>query len=380
LISEVTFKPAEVPTKRQALNSLCLIAGEMIPYGKDSPPKQFVKKLMETAAAAGVSDELNACLEAVKQPAFGIFDESLLAIFKNITSYSASDLEKYAGCPYQYFVDKWLRPALMEEDIYWREMGSIAHRILSKFGRLIRNAGDLGSSSDKLDAALEVMDQLLAEECQAFGSDYQSLKMKAELHYYLRQFVKDEAKAATGLKPKLFECSFDQRDKNNGWQQICAELNLGDGLTLKGRMDRVDIEEGEVERPRAIVIDYKVSTSVSGVLKFKDKGMLQVPLYILALQNIWHLNPVGGYYYGLRQDKNNPRRGMFNMDEAGCFGRLKVSEKDMLSPEEFKAELEDALNRARLAAQKIQAGDFAPAPREGTCEYCDYDLLCRHQK
>ena len=377
-IADVAFPLEAAPTAREALRSLCLIAGEHTFDKSEGLSGRYEDRLQQAASQAGLEDSLNRCLAAARPCDFSLRDPALLERFQTMDCFSATFLEEYSACPARYFVNRHLQPAPMANDAMALERGRIAHAVLAEFGRKMRSVSvHLGrADAAQLEMAGKFMDDLLGKATEELGSNLDARMMKATLKYYLHRFIELEASWSSSLKPFMFECSFggegstgEKRDHNELY------LNLGDGIKLSGKIDRIDVDDITQSEKHALVIDYKMSKSGKGVNNFEKTGKLQIPLYILAVKEIWDLEPVGGQYFALMCEDTDVVRGMClaNAD----LGERQVVRTDKKTPDDFQEELDKAEARARKKALAIRAARFAPDPLEGACIYCDYAIICR---
>ena len=72
-------------------------------------------------------------------------------------------------------------------------------------------------------------------------------------------------------------------------------LDLGEGLRLRGRIDRVDVAAGGGQ---AVVYDYK-GRNAPPAAKWTEQGNVQVALYMRAVEELLGLEAVGGFYQPL---------------------------------------------------------------------------------
>ena len=72
-------------------------------------------------------------------------------------------------------------------------------------------------------------------------------------------------------------------------------LDLGDGLRLRGRIDRVDIAAGGGQ---GVVYDYKGRLAPPAA-KWTEQGNVQVALYMRAVEELLGLEAAGGFYQPL---------------------------------------------------------------------------------
>ena len=130
--------------------------------------------------------------------------------------------------------------------------------------------------------------------------------MARRVERLLERFLAEEAERETGgFEPWLLEAGFGEEEDS---ERPALEL---DGWGLHGAIDRVD----RAPDGRALVIDYKLSGSVTPREKFEEQAKLQLPLYLLAVAEHWGAEPVGGLYHPLRGTsiaapaRRRPRRG-----------------------------------------------------------------------
>src|SRR5204862_2265130 len=92
---------------------------------------------------------------------------------------------------------------------------------------------------------------------------------------------------------------------------VLPALDLGEGVRLRGRIDRVDIApSGE-----AVVYDYK-GKNASPAAKWLPEGSVQVALYMIACEQLLGLRAVGGFYQPLTGGDLRP--AACSIATAGC--------------------------------------------------------------
>ena len=184
---------------------------------------------------------------------------------------SATSLERWAGCPFQYLLVNVLRVQATERpEDEWTitplDKGTLVHAVFERFFRELLAAGrctpeDTFTRADH--ARLEAIAEELFQELEAQGRTGHPLAWEnaraailVDLHVQLEH---DEAwRRDDRLVPALFERTFgDPRDPET-WPPV--EVPLGeDGLVarFRGAIDRVDLSPAGVRPRRALVIDYK---------------------------------------------------------------------------------------------------------------------------
>ena len=169
--------------------------------------------------------------------------------------WSASALQRYATCPYRYFLGNVLRLNAVSEpgddaEISPLERGSLIHRILERWVR-----GWLEQPDQKpwrnyvadADALHAVADEELAqaEQDQALGLPASAKatreKVLRDLERYRRMQAAD---AAVGWSPLAVEREFSG---------VSLPIGGGDSISARGRIDRIDENSGD----RLRAIDYK---------------------------------------------------------------------------------------------------------------------------
>src|SRR4051812_20189041 len=143
----------------------------------------------------------------------------------------------------------------------------------------------------------------------------------------LERFLAEEAERdGGGFEPWLLEARFGEHPDAER-----PVLDLG-GWGLHGAVDRVDRDPSG----RAVVVDYKLATTVTAREKFEERAKLQLPLYLLAIAEHWGGDPVGALYFALRGSAVDSRRprGVVSAAVAADLP-YKLYPKDVVEPEEL---------------------------------------------
>jgi RecB family exonuclease len=146
-------------------------------------------------------------------------------------------------------------------------------------------------------------------------------------------------------------------------------VDLGEGLRLRGRIDRIDVGADS----EAVVYDYKGSRAPAGARWIRD-GNLQVALYMRAVEQLLGLRTIGGFYQPL-SGQDLRARGVLD-GEAGI--ELDCVRPDVLDHAQMRELLEQAVAAARGVAQEAGQGELAARPE--TCAFrggCMYPTICR---
>jgi ATP-dependent helicase/DNAse subunit B len=279
--------------------------------------------------------------------------------------FSPSALEVYVGCPVRWLVERRLGPARLEPEAEPLVRGRFMHQVLD--AALTRLRGETGSARVR-PATLARAKAIVGEEIDTRRetlplSTHEPTARAAmrRLELDLDRYLEYEA-AGEGWEPEHLELRFGFEDADHG------QLEIGGGeLRVRGTIDRV-----EVDGARAVVRDYKSSVG-HPYAKWADDGILQVGLYLLAVQRLLGLTPAAGLYQPLRGDLR--ARGLVR--RAVAFGEPLVA-TDLVDDETFERSLEEVETLARDTARRLRAGELTPNPDR--CAFrggCAHPGICR---
>jgi hypothetical protein len=179
------------------------------------------------------------------------------------------------------------------------------------------------------------------------------------------------------VRPALFEAKFGKGEQAD---KPVFEI---DGWGLHGAIDRVDLGDGI-----GVVHDYKVSREVTPFAKFEEEGKLQLPLYLLALRELWQIDAAAGLYQPLRATTNPRPRGLIRADQRDALADFELYGRDVLEGDQFEAALADAVRRGGEVVARMRSGDIrrdpGPPPEYKThnqCpKYCSFAPICRRER
>jgi RecB family exonuclease len=282
---------------------------------------------------------------------------------------SAGALESYADCPVKWLVERELQPQRLEPDADPVVRGEVMHAVLEE--TLRRLAGPVTRGS--LPAAERVMAHALAEQADLVGRGRPEGVRAAALRAIeadLRRYLEHEAGAGCSWTPEGLELRFGFEDEE---RESLGPLELGEGVALRGVIDRLDVEP--MGGTRAIVRDYKSGSARSEhpAARWQPDRQLQVALYMLAVQRLLGLEPVAGVYQPLG-GADLRARGMFL--KGAPVGRCVVS-NDARDAAELEQALEDARQRAISLARRLRSGELTPCPQTCSKGGCLYPGICR---
>ena len=295
--------------------------------------------------------------------------------------FSASKLEMYVNCPFSFLVFygwQQVNAEAVEEDINPAVRGNLLHRVLEKFIGLHLQETFTPQQEETLQSELgEIFDAVCEEEEKA-GRIYAGpfwRQDKEQQRKLLQLWLKKEIEYSgqSEFRPVAVEKSFGRGKAE------ALSLRIGNRtISLTGSIDRIDASGKSY-----FVTDYK-SGKLPAQQDFLQKD-LQLPLYLLALQHMLKgeagAQVSGGGYYALSEGE---RKNTFQFADSEAVLPVKSyrkvippgkTEKEPLHhAEELQTLTEEAL---RSLLERMEAGDFAPAPAPGCQRFCPAAAICR---
>ncbi len=275
--------------------------------------------------------------------------------------FSATELERYARCPFGWFAERAVGLRTMEEDLGPLQIGSVLHEVLRTVYEELGEAGVPRLTSAMLsEASAGAWRALTAaiDGMRGMWPDAELELMRARVGELIRVFLAFDAGSGSELTVGDLEATLP-----------AAGVDLG-GFRLSGRIDRIDVDPAT---GALVVIDYKSGSDVHGP-DFAKHGFLQVPLYALAVgRDRPGVEVAGGVYVGL---KGCVRQGAVLKEVAERAGRW-VPSSARVDADTLDAEFSRALALARRAADGIRGGDIRAEPLEECPSYCTLSPLCR---
>ncbi len=312
--------------------------------------------------------------------AWTVFDGNLTAYGSasaNLGIVSASRLESWANCPYQYFLGyvAGVEPTERPEDepgITPLERGSIVHHVLERFV-LERKRQQIDGRAEQLDL-LKTLTAEAFDEFEGDGSAVPPALLAMERDSVVRKLerwlsAESEMMVKWGVKP--YEAEFEFGFSSSTAPAVAVPIGDDESVLFRGKVDRIDRSD---DGRRIIVFDYKTGSSGSygglGDDPVKEGRRLQLPLYTRAASAIDHPDtdePVVQAAY------------WFVFEKAG--GVLKP---DLADQPDSGEQFEKVVS---TIAGGIKDGVFPPTPRgrpgwwEGkttleNCRWCPYDAVC----
>ena len=235
---------------------------------------------------------------------------------------SASAVEAYETCPLKFKLRRdWQIPGPVSGGLQY---GSIVHQVLKDYFDAQRQ-----QRPRALDQVLGLFRELL--QATAFDDPHQRELFRKQGEQQLTAFVAAQAQLPP---PSVLD--------TERWFEISL-----DGITVTGRLDRIDRLDAPSLWERVAIVDYK--TGAPREQKDADRS-LQLSLYAIAAQDRWGWTAERLVLYNLADNSEV------------------VTTRDA-------ATLESARRRVAGVAAGIAAGHFDPKPNFA-CAWCEFRRLC----
>jgi hypothetical protein len=260
--------------------------------------------------------------------------------------------------------------------------GGLAHLVLAEtLEGLRRETGSASVTPATLARARELMEASLAgaqahPERRVSVSAERGAAIVRSLRADLDRYLEHAAGLEGSLVARELELGFgfdDPDADDHGEPSELPAFELGGGIKMRGRIDRIDVGAGG----EAVVVDYKAKSATAGE-KWISERSLQVALYMQAAEQLLDLRVVGGLYQPLG-GRDLRARGVLLVDHDAAGNCVKTDRVDAETLDELLAE---ALDLARGAAG--EAGRGALEARPESCGYggrgCRHPTICRCER
>ncbi len=352
---------------------------------------------------------------------------------KNILS-SVSRLERFAGCPFSFFVEYGLKA---EErrlyQLHTPDLGSLFHEVLEIFSQKLEENSlrwtELTKEQTKTlihaaveDAAPRLSNRILMESAANQYLIHRLKRISTRAAWTLIQHLQQG-----DFTPAAYEVGFGHHE---ALPPIVIQLADGGSLILNGKIDRVDLLDAEGNR-YVKIIDYKSGNKTFSFQEIFYGLQLQLLIYLDAYLKYYQktgaaLKPGGVFYFRIADPTLTLERelsaaeiektlyehlrmsGLILQDNALIQGldhtltqtKDSFSGSSMIVPlsytksgapsavsnlateAQYEAILAFVAERAKTLGESMKAGIITPAPyRSGTqtpCSYCKFRSVCRH--
>jgi len=356
----------------------------VLSYLEDRKPEHFAYLLRPSSVGLGsISPALRAETER-RAKTFGRYDAILQSeeardVLRQVLGpvegpYSPSTLEKYATCPYQYYLEKVMKLNILPEpekimEISNLDLGRLYHQILEEFVRWTIEESKLPMVAEEM----ALHHQRMQEIASAHFADYEKMGLSGyplvwELQTeFIRQdlslFVEEESyqERERGYIPQRVELRFGYGKTPE--EQVAVDIGNGRVIFLKGRIDRLDLKEGKEKDFR--ITDYKSGKDgkITEKRLFDGGRQLQLPLYMLAAASLLKTAMDKGYARYLYVAREKVKNNFEELLESGILLENEGLLKEIVGKIIFG----------------MESGLFFAVPEGGIggyCSYCDYSQIC----
>jgi ATP-dependent helicase/DNAse subunit B len=209
---------------------------------------------------------------------------ALAELFSPERVYSATALERYASCPYHFFLNDVLRLKELEEpssedELAAQEKGQLIHAILREFYSRMKAQKKLPLAAEHMEAYRQALKNSAEWPVAAGQKGGRTLQQELILED-LERYLLAEMERNEDWLPDDFERSFGQEN-----QSSFALALVRQSIKLRGQIDRLDLSP---DRRALRVVDYK-SGGRRHNLKVDLAGgaALQLPLYLFAAASLY---------------------------------------------------------------------------------------------
>jgi len=316
------------------------------------------------------------------------------------TIFSASGLETYAACPFRYFAEHILHLRPPEEDIGPRERGVLLHQILARL-LLEEKAWRQRDKPSLIAQARSILDQAVSASglWRRDERGYRLGLLREALLPLLDGFVDEELRLRSRLPdfhPAHFELSFgyERPTLSSPAQQIKGEaedhldaslfarwndpaslsrpLLMGDAISVRGRIDRVDLGQ---QKGDCLIFDYKSGKTQFNLDQMRRGESLQLPLYLLAASDLWGFRPLAGLIFS----SEGLSSGIISHEILPTLGFQRPAPKKRLLFADLDEVRQQVVPIVEGLVSRIRSGFFQPSPGE-PCRFCRFTSLCRQEQ
>lgn len=300
--------------------------------------------------------------------------------------FSVSQLDKYAKCPYQYYLNKVLCLDPIEvktPEIDPKDRGKIIHRVLELFYKNENNAVRTFLQKREGLAELEkkfetYIDKSFSEHQDALSKIHPALvddfKKKARITCISALELELNAilEMTHLLLPVYTEWAFGRNDTP---PLVLTGRGLEKSAVIVGVVDRIDMDD---YHDTYLITDYKTGKTEAVLSKIKKGKHLQLPIYVEAVKKLLlsDKKPVGAFLFSL---KDMIKSHGLAMKDSKKFYFEGLKSRVFVDDEEWNELIETALTFASQYINDIRNSLFFK-DRE-SCNQCnDYRDICRFRK
>ena len=316
-------------------------------------------------------------------------------------TYSVTELETYAKCPFQYFAAQVLEFGSIDEEetegLSSRKKGELVHNVLVRFYDTRREQPAISRCSETdFEAAkqqlADLIDKMITND--NVSDDLFRTVDKALLKVTLNQWLAVEREYDVTTTPRYFEVSVGRRQGITDSVLSHAKSISIEGVGLNAKIDRIDIGNGVFN-----VIDYKSGSSTPGIKDILEGRALQLPIYLEIARQLLgtEYEAAAGLYHKVKLNDCKITLAIGKESYRNEAYILKRKTQQMLSDESFGGAIARVSGYLTQYVNRISGGNFplitrvetfvdseaegdspiTPRNKTAPCSYCDYKRICR---
>ena len=276
--------------------------------------------------------------------------------------YSLSALQKFATCPYQFFLSAIYRlePNVEPEPLQRLDpltRGALFHEVQAEFFRTLQAQGQLPLTAAGVDEAIRILNRTLARVASAYREQLAPAidRVWREEIDSIGRDLRVWARRLPDMgdwKPSYFEFSFGLSDEGRDPRSVAEPVTIDGRFRLRGSIDLVETRQGGAQ---VRITDHKTGRNRSTPKTVIGGGsVLQPVLYGMAIEQVLAKPVVSGR--------------LFYCTAAGGFTEHEIP----LSETNRRA----ALEALEIVDRAIELGFLPPAPAQRACTWCDFRAVC----
>ena len=305
------------------------------------------------------------------------------------TRFSPTSLERFAACPFQFFVQKVLNLEPEEEvspEILPKDRGTIVHSVLEKFYRHHLNdfraalTMPAKSAYKKLEGVVDALvDEVFRESASLISYASPSLDdyQRRGVTTMTWQVIKMELVRARDLPDPLFPTQCEWVFGRTGETPLELPVQGDKPALIKGIVDRIDANS---DASRFAIADYKTGRTVTSVRAKMMKGQhLQLPIYVMAAKTLLYPDAValGGVLIGVQMSEKD--HGFLKKEFNDINYSLRPRLATLMDDDMWDSALDAAREHIAEYVKEIRAGRFPTEPAQCN-DNCDFKDVCRYHE
>jgi len=316
----------------------------------------------------------------------------LSARFNDRRTYSVSELEQYASCPFQFFASRILGvEPLVELEVATDvlERGRLVHELLAALHKTLNQKMGRPASPAELqyEQFLKLLDEVTAqtfpprpkEPLKAALWQIQLHVIRRWLEGYHQQCVEYDSDQQEHCqqppKPTWFEVSFGRgaNDQELSSDEPFVVQDERAAVRVSGRIDRIDLGRA-ADRMVFNVVDYKTGGAKKPELADVELGIgLQLPVYVMAANELLsrqdNAYPLLAGYWTLRDKGFKAQKSLQLYKQVN--GQLEITD-------EWSAMRNEVGKSIVRLVERMRRGLFYVFSHDDQCtQYCPLKTVCR---